>query len=70
MVVYKFILVWVGLWAGLSIMKDLTDFVVLGEKLGLKDDKLLTFAETKYDDYLKTLEKEAETAQKNYERDI
>ena len=70
MVVYNFILVWFGLWAGLFIMKDLTDFVALGEKLGLKDDKLLTFAETKYDDYLKTLEKEAETAQKNYERDM
>ena len=37
---------------------------------GLKDDKLLTFAETEYAAYLTTLEKEAETAQKNYERDM
>ena len=54
MIVNKFILVLIALWGCLLIMKDLTDFVALGKDLGIKDDKLLPFAEAKYDAYLKS----------------
>ena len=54
MIVNKFILVLIALWGCLLIMKDLTDFVALGKELGIKDDKLLPFAEAKYDAYLKS----------------
>ena len=78
MVVYKFILVWVGLWAGLFIMKDLLDFIAVGKELGHTGDKLEKYAETKYEAYLKAIEREAQVeaekaenlAQKNYERDM
>ena len=79
MIVDKFTLVWIALWGCLLIMKDLTDFVALGEKLGIKDDKLLPFAEAKYDAYLKSYNEdiknkseekklEAERAEKEAER--
>ena len=48
-------------------MKDLTDFVTLGKEFGLKDDKLLTFAESKYDSYLKSLDEERKLAERAYE---
>ena len=37
-------------------MKDLSDFIAMGEKLGLTTNDLATFARTEYDKYLKTLE--------------
>ena len=54
MIVNKFILVLIALWGCLLIMKDLTDFVALGKDLGITSDKLLPFAEAKYDAYLKS----------------
>ena len=81
MIVNKFILVLIALWGCLLIMKDLTDFVALGEKLGISGDKLLPFAEAKYDAYLKSCneekkleaeraEKEAERAKAAHEREL
>ena len=37
-------------------MKDLSDFIAMGKEVALTADKLLTFAQTEYDKYLKTLE--------------
>ena len=56
MVLYSFFLGLLTLLGGLFIMKDLTDFIAMGEKVGLTTDKLLSFAESKYESYLKTLE--------------
>ena len=71
MIVNKFILVLIALWGCLSIMKDVTDFVALGKDLGIKDDKLLPFAEAKYDAYLKSYNEdrkvETERAKAAYE---
>ena len=68
MVVDKFSLVWITLLGCLLIMKDLTDFVALGEKLGLKDDKLLPFAEAKYDAYLKSYNEDRKVEAEKAER--
>ena len=59
MVFYSFLLVLLTLLGGLFIMKDLSDFIAMGEKVGVPDDKLLSFAENKYENYLKALEVEA-----------
>ena len=72
MIVNKFILVLIALWGCLLIMKDLTDFVALGKDLGITSDKLLPFAEAKYDAYLKSYNEdkklETERAEKEAER--
>ena len=81
MIVDKFTLTLIALLGCLLIMKDLSDFVALGEKLGIKDDKLLPFAKSEYDAYLKSLEEErksafeekkleAERAEKAHEREL
>ena len=64
MLVYKIILSLFTLLGWLAIMKDLGDFVALGEKLGLSDDKLFKFAKDEHESYLAGLAAEAERAEK------
>ena len=70
MLVYKIILSLFTLLGWLAIMKDLGDFVALGEKLGLSGDKLLKFAEAKHETYLADLAAEAERVEKANEREL
>ena len=58
-------------------MKDLSDFIAMGKEVGLPADKLLSFAESKYESYLKTLEiekqekeKERQAEEAKFEREL
>ena len=51
-------------------MKDLSDFIAMGKEVGLPADKLLSFAESKYESYLKTLEIERQEKDKEHEREL
>ena len=53
-------------------MKDLTDFIAIGKELGFEKDKLLTFAQSEYEKYLKAIEaeKQAEEIKEEKKRQI